>query len=102
MVTKKTNRKAAKKKAKAPKKAAVAQIKAKTALPSAEFVADLTEVFTRHGWSGLPKQLSFSLAGGCDRKCDDGSIAQPKWIDCPGGIRKMVCVCPGEDPSCQD
>jgi hypothetical protein len=69
---------------------------------TAEFAADLTEVFKRHGWSGLPQQLSFSAASGCNRVCDNGSIAQPVWLDCPGGIRKMVCACPGEDPSCDD
>jgi hypothetical protein len=69
---------------------------------TAEFAADLTKVFKRHGWSGLPQQISFSAASGCNRVCDNGSIAQPVWLDCPGGIRKMVCACPGEDPSCDD
>jgi hypothetical protein len=102
MVNKKTSKKAPAKTAKAADKTAVAQTKPKMPPASAEFTSDLTEVFKRHGWSGLPQQLSFSLTGGCDRKCDDGSIAQPKWIDCPDGTRKMVCVCPGEDPTCDD
>ena len=100
MVSSKTSKKTPLKKVKARKKA-VPQTNVKMSLPSAEFTADLSEVFKRHGWSGLPQQLSFSSDAVCDRVCGDGSIAQPKWIECPGGM-KMVCACPGEDPTCQD
>ena len=65
-------------------------------------LADLTDVFQRHGWSGLPQELSFSSDSGPGRTCDDGSIAQPKTIDCPDGTRKMVYACPGDDPTCDD
>jgi hypothetical protein len=106
MATKKASKKTTAKKTAAKKATAkkVAAAPNDVILPphSAAFTADLTEVFKRHGWSGLPQQLSFSAASGCDRVCGDGSIAQPKWLDCPGGIRKMVCACPGEDPSCDD
>jgi len=102
MVNKKTSKKSLVKNAKAMKKTAVAQTNQKTASLPPEFFADLTEVFKRHGWAGLPHQLSFSSTGGCDRVCDDGSIAQPKSISCPGGITKIVCACPGEDPTCDD
>ena len=102
MVNKRTSKRAPAKNAKAAKKAAVAQTNLKTASRSPEFFADLTEVFKRHSWAGLPHQLSFSSTGGCDRVCDDGSIAQPKSIRCPGGITKIVCACPGEDPTCDD
>jgi hypothetical protein len=102
MATKKIiAKKTAAKKAKAKKTAVVPK---DVVMPphTAEFTADLTEVFKRHGWSGLPQQISFSAASGCNRVCDNGSIAQPVWLDCPGGIRKMVCACPGEDPACDD
>jgi hypothetical protein len=102
MVNKKTSKKAPAKKAKAAKKNAVAQVNTKMPPASAEFTSDLTEVFQRHGWSGLPQKLSFSLAGGPGRTCDDGSLPQPKWIDCPDGTRKMVYACPGDDPTCDD
>ena len=102
MVNKKTSKKTAAEKAKAPKKAVVAQTNLKTTSLSPEFFADITEVFKRHGWAGLPHQFSFSSTGGCDRVCKDGSIAQPKSISCPGGITKIVCACPGEDPTCDD
>lgn len=106
MATKKASRKTATKKTSAKK----ATVKETFALPNdvvmpphtAEFVADLTAVFERHGWSGLPQQISFSAASGCTRVCDDGSIALLVTLDCPGGIRRMVCACPGEDPSCDD
>lgn len=85
----------------APKKAA-AHTKAKGPSPSPKFTADLTEVFQRHGWPGLPHELSFSAAAGeCTRVCQDGSIAQPVWYSCPGGGQKRVCACPEDpDPSC--
>lgn len=67
-----------------------------------EFVADLTEVFKRHGWAGLPREISFSTDSICQRVCDDGSIAQPVTLHCPGGMSKIVCACPGEDPTCED
>jgi hypothetical protein len=102
MVNKKTGKKAPAKNAKAKEKKAVAQIIPKMPPASTEFTSDLTEVFQRHGWSGLPKELSFSLAGGPGRTCDDGTLPQPKWIDCPDGRRKMVYACPGEDPTCDD
>jgi len=102
MAKKKPSKKAPAKNAKAAKKNAVAQISPKMPPASAEFTSDLTEVFQRHGWPGLPQNLSFSLAGGPGRTCDDGSLPQPKWIDCPDGTRKMVYVCPGDDPTCDD
>ena len=102
MVNKKTSKKAPAKNAKAARKNAVAQINPTMPPASAEFTSDLTEVFQRHGWSGLPQELSFSLAGGPGRTCDDGSLPQPKWIDCPDGSRKMVYACPGDDPTCDD
>jgi hypothetical protein len=102
MVNKKTSKKAPAKNAKTAKKNAVAQINPKMPPASAEFTSDLTEVFQRHGWPGLPQKLSFSLAGGLGRTCDDGSLPQPKWIDCPDGTRKMVYACPGDDPTCDD
>jgi hypothetical protein len=102
MVNKKTSKKAPAKNAKTAKKNAVAQINPKMPPASAEFTSDLTEVFQRHGWPGLPQKLSFSLAGDPGRTCDDGSLPQPKWIDCPNGTRKMVYACPGDDPTCDD
>ena len=102
MVNKKTSKKAPAKHAKAAKKSAVAQINPKMPPASAEFTSDLTDVFQRHGWPGLPQKLSFSLAGDPGRTCDDGSLPQPKWIDCPDGTRKMVYACPGDDPTCDD
>lgn len=101
MVNKKTDKKAPAKNAKA-KRNAVAQINPKMPSASAEFTSDLTEVFQRHGWPGLPQELRFSLAAGPGRTCDDGSLPQPKWIECPDGTRKMVYVCPGDDPTCDD
>lgn len=100
MVTKKTTKKTAAKKA--PKRNTAAQTNVKTPQASQEFLADITALFKRHGWSGLPRELSFSSDSGCDRVCDDGSIAQPKTIKCPDGTTKVVCACPGEDPSCED
>jgi hypothetical protein len=100
MVAKKTSKKTAAKEA--PKKTTVAQTNVKTPQGSPEFLAELTDVFKRHGWSGLPRELSFSSESVCDRVCDDGSIAQPKTIKCPGGRTKVVCACPGEDPTCED
>ena len=102
MVSKKTSKKAPAKNAKAAKKNAVAQTDPMMPPASAKFTSDLTKVFQRHGWSGLPQKLSFSLAGGPGRTCDDGSLPQPKWIDCPDGRRKMVYACPGDDPTCDD
>lgn len=102
MVNKRTSKRAPAKNAKAAKKTTVVQTNLRTASLPPEFFADLTEVFKRHGWEGLPHQISFSSTGGCDRVCDDGSIAQPKSIRCPGGITKIVCACPGEDPTCDD
>lgn len=102
MVSKKTTKTTLAKNAKAAKKNAVAQIKPKRPPASAEFTSDLTEVFQRHGWSGLPQKLSFSLADNPGRTCADGSLPQPKWIDCPDGTRKMVYACPGDDPTCDD
>ena len=102
MVSKKASKKAPVKNAKAAEKTAVSQTIPKMPPASAEFTSDLTEVFQRHGWSGLPQELSFSLAGGPGRTCDDGSLPQPKWIDCPDGTRKMVYACPGEDPTCDE
>jgi len=96
------SKKAPAKNAKAAKNNVVAKTRRKVPLASAEFTSDLTEVFQRHGWSGLPRELSFSLAGGPGQRCDDGSLPQPKWIDCPDGTRKMVYVCPGDDPTCDD
>jgi hypothetical protein len=100
MVTKGTQKNAAKK-AKTTKNSVVRDMKANDDLPSPELTADLAEVFTRHGWTGLPRNLSFANASGCDRKCPDGSTAQPAWIKCPDGSSKMVCICPGDDPSCE-
>lgn len=102
MANKKTGKKATAKNAKVARKNAVAQVNPKMPPASAEFTSDLTEVFQRHGFPGLPQELRFSLAGGPGRTCDDGSLPQPKWIDCPDGTRKMVYVCPGEDPTCDD
>jgi hypothetical protein len=102
MANKKTTKKAPAKNVKAAKKTAVPQTNLKTASLPPEFFADLTEVFKRHGWAALPSQLSFSSASGCDRVCDDGSIAQPISIRCPDGTTKIVCACPGEDPTCDD
>jgi hypothetical protein len=100
MVSKKTTKKRLPKNARAAKKRTVARAELKMPPPSAQFISDLTAVFKRHGWSGLPQELSFSLAVGSDRTCADGSVPQPKWIDCPDGRRKMVYVCPGDDPTC--
>jgi hypothetical protein len=102
MASKKTRKKAPAKNAKAATKDAVAQTTPKIRPASAEFTSDLTAVFQRHGWGGLPRELSFSLAGGPGRTCDDGSLPQPVWIDCPDGRRKVVYVCPGDDPTCDD
>jgi hypothetical protein len=102
MVSKKTSKKTPARNAKAAKKNAVAQTDPMMPPASAKFTSDLTKVFQRHGWSGLPQKLSFSLAGGPGRTCEDGSPPQPKWICCPGGKLKMVYVCPGEDPTCDD
>jgi len=106
MVTKKTNKKTATNKTAAKKATAKTTIGVPTGVVmpphTAQFVADLTRVFKRHGWSGLPQQLSFSAASGCTRVCAGGSTAQLVTLDCPGGIRKIVCACPGEDPSCDD
>lgn len=102
MVSKETSKKAPAKDTKAAKKNAVAQTNPKMPPASAEFTSDLTKVFQRHGWSGLPQGLSFSLASSPGRTCDDGSLPQPKWIDCPDGTRKMVYACPGDDPTCDD
>ena len=85
MVNKRTSKRAPAKNAKAAKKTTVVQTNLRTASLPPEFFADLTEVFKRHGWEGLPHQISFSSTGGCDRVCDDGShrAAQidqvPRW-----------------------
>jgi hypothetical protein len=100
MASKRPRKKAPAKKAKPAKKKAVAQTTPKMPPASAEFTSDLTEVFQRHGWSGLPQAIRFSLAGGPGPTCADGSLPQPKWIDCPDGTRKMVYACPGDDPTC--
>jgi len=102
MVNKKAAKKSPGKKAKAPKQLAVSHTNPNMTSPSPEFIADLTDVFKRHGWVGLPQHLSFSSSGGCTRVCPDGSIAVPKSIPCPGGITKLVCACPGEDPGCDN
>ena len=104
MVNKKTSKKAPAKNAKTAKKNAVAQITPKMPPASAEFTSDLTEVFQRHGWPGLSAKTQLFMVAGGDpgRTCDDGSLPQPKWIDCPDGTRKMVYACPGEDPTCDD
>jgi hypothetical protein len=99
MVTKATKKSAAKK-GKATTKSPATKVKANEGLPSPELTEDLTEVFKRHGWTGLPQHLSFASTSDCDRQCDDGSTPVTRWINCPGGITKRVCVCPGEDPSC--
>lgn len=96
----KATKKSAVKKAKATKKSVATDMKAHDDLPSPELTADLAKVFKRHGWTGLPRSLSFASASGCDRECPDGSTAQPTWIKCPDGSSKMVCICPGDDPSC--
>jgi hypothetical protein len=103
MATKGTKKPASKKSlAKKPpaKKDATGTVNQKTLLPSPEFTADLTQLFKKHGFAGLPRHLSFASDDQCDRICPDGSRAVPTWINCPGGVTKMVCACPGEDPSC--
>lgn len=96
----KGSKKSAAKKPKATKKRIAKVGRANYDLPSPELTADLAEVFTRHGWSGLPRNLNFANESGCDRKCPDGSTAQPTWIRCSDGTSKLVCICPGDDPSC--
>jgi hypothetical protein len=99
-MTTKSTKKSIVKNTPATKKAAVKKPVNNGALPSPEFTADLAEVFEKHGRAGLPQHLSFASADQCDRICPGGEKAVPTWINCPGGITKMVCVCPGEDPSC--
>jgi hypothetical protein len=99
MATKGT-KKAAAQKVSSAKKTPAKTIDDDNPLPSPEFTSDLTEVFRKHGWSGLPQHLSFATSDECDRVCPDGSKAVPTWINCPGGVTKMVCTCPGEDPPC--
>jgi hypothetical protein len=99
MATKSTRNISTKKKA-ATKKVAARTVVQGSGLPTPEFTADLAKVFKKHGLPGLPQHLSFASVEQCDRICPNGEKAVPTWINCPGGVTKMVCACPGEDPSC--
>ena len=98
-MTTKGTKKSALSKVGATSKTAAKSVKPKHRLPSPEMLADLTDVFKKHGWAGLPQHLAFASTSG-DGTCPDGSSPRPVTIRCPGGIVKVVLVCPGDDPGC--
>lgn len=99
-MTRKSTKKSAAKKAKPIRKAAAKTANTKGKPASPEMLADLTEVFKKHGWTGLPQHLAFAATSGVDDTCPDGSPRKQITIRCPGGMTKVVFICPGDDPGC--